>query len=598
MGREFDLDVLARVTQRPEDEVLDLLDAATGAALVAEVANVPGRYVFSHALIQHTLYQDLGATRRTRVHRQVAEAVEAIAEEDPGARVGELAYHWCNAPQPANAAKAIGYARRAGEAALAALAPDEAVRYFTLALRLIDLAAGGDPLLACDLRIGLGQAQRQAGIARFRETFLDAAREAQEIGATDRLVQAALANTRGWFSASGVVDTEKVAVLEAALDAVPEDDSPKRALLLGTFCSELSFGPLDQRLSLAVEAKAMARRLGEPATLVQVLSLLDNSLQIPSALGERRADVGQAVALAESLGDLEVLYHALSQCQVNAVQAGDFAMATECMERIRALSDHLRQPTLTWMTLFKEAGMALMAGEPERAEEVATAAVAIGTESGQPDAFTVFGSQVMFARMEQGRLGELVVLVDQAVTDNPGLPAFRAILATAHLDAGNHATARAILEHAAADGFASLPLDFVWTIGMTGYALVATELQAAGPAERLYELLAPHHGQIPFIGTLGYFPTSLSLGALATVLGRYDEAEGHFSEAAELATSGAMGFYAAANELAWGRMLARRAGRGDVERGRALLERARTVATASGYALLEQRAARALSAPC
>jgi class 3 adenylate cyclase/tetratricopeptide (TPR) repeat protein len=596
IGREFDIDLLALATERSEDEVLDVLEAAAAAALVTEVAATPGRYLFSHALIQHTLYQDLGATRRARAHRRVAEAIEAITGNRHDTRVGELAYHWVNAPQPANAAKAIGYARQAGEAALAALAPDEAVRHFSQALRLVDEADDGDPLLACDLRMGLGQAQRQAGIASFRETFLDAARRARQIEATDRLVDAALANTRGWFSASGVVDSDRVAVLEAALGAVPGDDSPERALLLATLCSELSFGPLEQRLALAAEAKAIARRLGDRATLVQVLNRLDNPLQIPSALAERRADVAEAVARAESLGDPEALYHAHSQRQVNAVQAGDFATASASLGHLHVLSDRLRQPTLTWMTLFKDAGMALMAGEPERAEEAATAAVAVGTESGQPDALAIFGSQLMFARMEQGRLGELVTLVDQAVKDNPGLPAFGAILATAHLDAGNQATALQILDHAATDGFASLPLDFVWMIGMSAYSLVATELRAAGPAELLYDLLAPYHDQVPFIGTLGYLPGCCSLGGLATVLGRYDEAETHFAEAAELARRGSMQFCTAANQLSWGRMLAERGRREDVERGRALLEQARALAVAHGYTLIGQRADRALSA--
>lgn len=340
----------------------------------------------------------------------------------------------------------------------------------------------------------------------------------------------------------------------------------------------------------------MARRLEDPVTLVRVLSLLDNPLQIPSALGERRANVSEAVALAESLGDPEVLFHAHSECQVNAVQAGDFATANASLERLRALSDRLGQPTLIWMTLFKEAGMALMVGEPERAEEAANAAVAVGAESGQPDAFTVFGSQVMFARMEQGRLGELVALVDQAVTDNPGIPAFRAILATAHLDAGNQATALEILDRAAADGFASLPLDFIWMIGMTAYAVVDAELRSAGPAEQLYELLAPHHDQIPFIGTLGYFPTSWSLGGLATVLGRYDEAEAHFAEAAELTLRASMRFYAAANQLSWGRMLVERGGQTNLERGRSLLEKELTLAAGHGYSMIEHRADRALSA--
>jgi tetratricopeptide (TPR) repeat protein len=479
---------------------------------------------------------------------------------------------------------------------LASLAPDEAVRHFSEALRLVELAGDGDSVAACDLRVDLGRAEQQAGISGFRETFLDAANRALALDATDPLIDAALANTRGWFSASGVVDVERIVVIEAALNAIAAGDCSERALLLGTLCQELSFGPLDRRVSLAADAKAMARRLGDPTTLVRVLSKLDNPLQIPFALEDRRADANEALGIAESLGDPELLFHTLSMCQVNAIQAGDFAAATACMDRMSAINECLRHPTLAWMTMFKEAGMAVMMGEPERAEEAAGAAVAVGTDSGQPDALTIFGSQVMFARMQQGRLGELVGMVDKAVADNPGLPGFRAILAATHLDAGNHSTALAILEQAAGDGFASLPLDFVWMIAVTGYALVASELRAAEPAERLYDLLAPHGRQIPFIGTVGYFPCSWSLGALAGVLGRYDAAETHFAAAAELCARGSMRYYSAATDLAWGRMLIQRRELGDVERGRSLLAQAQASASRCGYTLIGQRAESALSA--
>ena len=595
IGREFDLDLLARVTERTEDALLDLLDAATAAALVREVPSSPGRYCFAHALIQHTLYQDMGATRLARAHRQVAEAIEAIVGDRPGPRVGELAYHWFSATQPVNTAKAISYARQAGEAALAALAPDDAVRYFSQALQLVELAPGIDPLLGSDLRVGLGQAQRQAGISAFRETLLHAAQRATELGATDRLVQAALANNRGWFSASGVIDIDKVTVLEAALSALDDNDSPERALTLATLCNELSFGPLERRRALADEAKAMARRMPDPATLTRVLCLLNNPLQFPSALQERISDTTEAVALAEVLGDPEAYYHTGSNNQVNAMQVGDFDLAARCLVDLRTLSNTLRQPTLMWMTAFKEAGAAIMAGDPERAEELATAAFEMGTDSGQPDALAIYGSQLMYVRHQQGRLGELLSLINQAVTENPGLPAFRPVLAAAHLEVGNNAMALDLLDAGAADGFASLPLDFIWLMGVTSYALVAVELRATGPAEKLYDLLAPYHEQVPFIGTLGFFPAALALGGLASVLGRYDMAQAHFTAAAELAARGVMKFFAARTQLDWGRMLAAQERSGASNRGRSLLEDARRAALTHGYAGLERSAAAELA---
>lgn len=318
--------------------------------------------------------------------------------------------------------KAVAYARQAGEAALEGLAPDAAVRYYSDALQLVELTPGDDPLLECDLRIELGKAQRQAGIGAFRETLLDAARRAQVLGATDHLAQAALANSRGW-SSIGVIDAEKVAVLEGALEAVDDDDRHERALLLATLCNEITFvSPMERRRALADAAKAMARRLGDAVTLLQVLILVANPLQFPSALEERLADTREALDLAESIGDPELLYRASSHGQINGIQSGDFALADRCMESMRTLSERLRQPTLMWMTAFKEAGQALIVGEAERAEELAGVAHQMGVGSGQPDASGLYRGQLIVARYEQGRLGELVSLIDEIVAGGTSAP--------------------------------------------------------------------------------------------------------------------------------------------------------------------------------
>ena len=83
IGRDFDLDLLARVTERTEDELLDLLDAADAVALVAR--SPTSRAVTASPMPSSSTpcTQDLGATRRARAHRQVAEAIEAIVRRPP-----------------------------------------------------------------------------------------------------------------------------------------------------------------------------------------------------------------------------------------------------------------------------------------------------------------------------------------------------------------------------------------------------------------------------------------------------------------------------------------------------------------------------------
>src|SRR5664280_2266268 len=280
IGRDFDLDVLARAALSSEDELLDVLDAAAAAALVRELPAAPGRYSFAHALIQHTMYADLGPTRRARAHRVVAEALEDLCGERPGSRVGELARHWFNASQPKDLAKALDYSRQAADAALSALAPGDALRYYTQALDLYARADDPDPLLGIDLGIGLGTSQRQTGNPAYRVTLIDAARRAADHGETDRLTAAALANDRGLFSTTGFVDVDRVELLDTALARLPAD--PDRALVLATLCKELIFGsPLERRQALADEAIAIAQSFGDDAIIVRVLNHVSQGLQAP-----------------------------------------------------------------------------------------------------------------------------------------------------------------------------------------------------------------------------------------------------------------------------------------------------------------------------
>ena len=91
-------------------------------------------------------------------------------------------------------------------------------------------------------------------IPLFRETLLGASHQAVDIGDTKRLVIAALANNRGWYSAGGVLDADRIEVLEMALDRMSTGDRD-RPLVLATLCSELAIGtPLERRRALADEA--------------------------------------------------------------------------------------------------------------------------------------------------------------------------------------------------------------------------------------------------------------------------------------------------------------------------------------------------------
>ena len=593
IGRDFDIDLLTKASTTSEDDLLDILDGAASAALVREAPDSYGRYSFSHALIQHTLYEDLGPTRRARAHRRVAEALEAMCGDQPGPRVGELARHWVNATRTVELEKAIFYSRQAADAALAGLAPADALRYYAKALDLCSEGAA-DPLLEIDLAIGLGTAQRQTGEVEYRDTLLGAARRAAELGDIDRLATAAVATNRGFFSRIGTIDVEKVAILEEAIERLPKEHHD-RPLLLATLCSEIAVGaPLERRKALADEALALADAVGDEALMVWVLNNVAYPLMVPPLHEESLSRTADAMVRAQRLGDPVHRYFAALWRGQAAHLACDLEETDRCLELMRALAEQLEQPLLNWVNAFHAGWRAFIAGDFVQGEHWASQALEIGTNGGQPDANLIFGGQLIDFNYQRGTLGELMPVIEQLVVGAPEVAqVLKGALALAHAEVGDAEKTRQLLaEFAAAN--CELPMDPIWVTGIAFYAAAAIAVDDASVARAIAEQLEPYANQWSSNGSNAYAPFSLYLGGLMALLQRYDEAEAYFVSTASLSRRSGAKFVAAQTDLLWGRMLADRNAPGDRDRARELLSQARGAARNCGYTGLEHRAAEAL----
>ncbi|HEY3241220.1 MAG TPA: AAA family ATPase, partial [Acidimicrobiia bacterium] len=572
IGRDFDLDLLGRVSELPEDRLLDALDEAAGAALIHEVAGRPDRFTFSHSLVQHVLYDELSGLRRVRVHQRVAAALEDLCGDDPGERVAELAHHWVAATRPIDVRQTIDYARRAGDRALAQLAPEEAVAWYVQALELHDTQTPGNDDRRADLLLDLGEAQRRAGEPAFRETLLEAASMARRLGDTDRLVRAALANNRGMHSASGYSDSERVAVLQAAVDALGGTDSSERARLLATLATELTYsGEWERRRALAAEALAVARRVGDDATLARVLSVRHSALQVPEAVAELMDNTAENLVITDRLGDAHERFWALQFRFLAIGAAGRMDEVDERLAEIDRLVDALGQPALGWYARFHRSWCELLAGRVAESERFALKALQLGNDSGQPDAIAVFVAQLAMVRRDQGRFDELVDPVARQVADNPGIPGFRALLALCYCELDRLEEARAVFAVDAASGFAAIPYDPVWSSAMTMLAEVCAMLDDAESAVVLTKKLRPFAGVLAHNGCTTFGAVDRYLGMLAATLGRFSEAESHFTAAASIHTRIGAPTWLARTQVEWARMLLRRNGPGDYERARELL---------------------------
>ncbi len=601
IGRNFDVEVLVRIVEPGEDELLDLLEQAVAASVLVERADQPGSFSFAHALINHTLYESLGGTRRTRVHMRVAEALEEICGAQPGPRVAELAHHWANATAAVDLTKAIDYSRKAGERALGDLAPDEALRWFAQALELYDQQPAQDPGERCDLLTGLGEAQRQAGDPEFRRTLLEASGLALELDDRDRLATAVLANNRGIMSTAGLIDDGAVAMLEAAVERVDESDPARRAMLLALLALELTWsGDLSRRLRLADEALELARRSGDERTLAVVLWRRYNAVTVPETLDTRTEEMAELKQLTRRLNDPVLSFWAAIYGTNGPLERGDRGAFREALADAQAIADELHQPVPHWLVGWLTAVEKIIGGDLDTAERQAEAAAQHGSDAGQADALTFYVgqlAQIRWARGDPEEVEEVTEMVAAAAEDNPELSAAQALLALAYAESGRDEEVRALLEAHLASGFEDVARDMAWLTTISNWAYVAASIGHEDAAKVLSEQLEPWAEHFPSISITVWMPVAHYLGELDATLGRFDEAEAHFRRALELEERFEAPLFLAVTRLAWGRMLLARGTDGDEERGRELLAEAQAAAERHGFGMVERRAQALLELP-
>jgi class 3 adenylate cyclase/tetratricopeptide (TPR) repeat protein len=575
IGRDFDLDLLLAVIEFPEDRLLDLLDEAVAASLLRESPERHERFTFTHGLVEHTLYEDLGRARRARLHKRVAEALEELCGGEPGERLGELAGHWAAAVVSADRTKAIHYARLAAERALEQLAPDEAARWYHQAIELFDQAPNGERSERCELLIGLGEAQRQTGNADFRQTLLDAAELAQEVGDTDRLCRAVLANSRGWFSQVLTVDSKRVLALEAAARGLPDEDS-RRARVLGLLALELIYSTDHARCrALAGEALEVARSAGDPVTLARTLQPVMQATWGPDNLRERQLLVSELTELARRLEDPRLGFFAAEAAMMIGTEIGDREQVESSLASMQTLAQSVPEPFLAYVVLLHEAGWARVAGDLEESEALALAAFEAGTASGQPDALQTLGAQLSHVRSAQGRSGEFLDQVVQFADGPESASGWRAAAARVLLENGREDEARA---RALTEDVSGVPRDPIWLVGMFIWAEVCARLGERDRASELYGLLEPLAGQLVVAGQLVYESVDWALGELSLTLERYEDAEHHFAAAVEIEARLGAPLSVARSRIGWARALIARGRPEDIAHAQQMLKQAEEVA--------------------
>lgn len=583
IGAAFTWDVLEGLAELPADDLQDALDEALAAMLIEEDPAAFGRYWFSHALVRETLYQDLSATRRARLHHRVGDVLEAVHGPDSLEALPALAHHFLAARQAGDLDRGIAYSLRAGARAAEQLAFEEAAGHYERALDALELLERPPDLERCRLLLALGHAHWSAGeVERSREDFTRAAGLAEALGAPEELAQAALGFGGQYPTfAVGISDPPLTSLLERALRALGDDESALRATVMARLAVLLAYTPERNRAqALAHEAIELARGAGDKRALGEVLLSAHWGVGGPDNLEERFAITRELLQLGREVGDSRLESEGHGWGMSDLFELGDRAGANREKEEFERVVEALRRPFPRWAVIHHRAMHALVDGRFADAERLAVEALELGQETQNPNAVMQFGAQLFELRYEQGRLEEILESLERFAEEYPAFPGWRCAVAWACAQTGREAQARRLLAELARDRCAVLPRDLIWLTGVALLARTAARLGDREHAQVLYELLLPYGHRCLVAAPGAYCSGSLlrELGILAATLERFDDAERHLRHALDVNISMRAPALVAQTRFDLASMLVARARPGDREAALELVDQIRPAA--------------------
>lgn len=590
IGRRFELELLTGLDETlAEAELLDALEESLDLHILEELPQ-PGRYQFSHALIRETLYEELSATRRLRLHRRVGERLEVLHRQDLQPHLPQLAYHFAQAAPAGTAEQAIDYTERAGERADVLLAYEEAVHFYRLALDLQEHHFPQNAERRCRLLLALADARNRAGASvDAQDIYLQAADLARSLGLTETLARIALGfENAGWRV--GHSGTQAIALLEESLALLQPEDERLRADLLAALCRANIYCDRPQQANAALrQAVRLARRLNEPRTLFNALSAIVPARYWPEQLEERLAAAREAHDLVQQAGHPEWAVGQLTGWYFgDLMEYGDVETACRVLDIHLRVVETFREPFLRTVALSARTLLAIHQGRFTEAERLAQETGSVARPFFPAHAEGVYGVHMFTLRREQGKLGELLPVLKHFVHNTPETATWRPGLALVYAELDLTEEAHAKFETLAANDFAAIPHDGVWSTSITYLAEVCAHLNDSERAATLYQRLLPYAGRNIVTGahTVCYGSADRFLGLLAMTQQQWEQAEGHFQAALTMDERTGGRPWLAHSRYQYARLLVRRR---QPERASALLEAALETARELGMAALERR---------
>ncbi|HEY3595356.1 MAG TPA: AAA family ATPase [Polyangiaceae bacterium] len=529
-GDEVDAGFIAEAAGAPLEQVSAAFAAASATGVLAPRER--GRYRFSHALMREVLDRDLAVAERCLLHGRVAAALERRTANDANPPYAELAHHWFEA-RGADLSRAVDFAVAATDRALALFAFEDAVSLLERArTALEETRAPSDLEARVAIAAGRVHIRRGAG-ALGQELCLKAAAIARARGDAELLCQAALAY--GLEITAALVNPKLIALLQEALAALPEADSPLRVKVTARLAAALQPHPdLAYPIGLARSAIDAARRIGDESTLLEALftgmsammDIVDPRERLPLNL--------EAEQLASSAGDTERLLRTQARLVFDHMELADFGGADARIDVFDRIARESGAERYLWRVPLFRSMRAMIHGRFNEAEELVEEANRLGHKARDPQ----FERTYIFHY--EGLLRAWERHADMMAYDPDARRMRAALYSGPHWQNGGTAFTYARLEDLdkAALYVAMLPEDD-WPLvhNPPAFAHLGEPLALVGN-ERLvrlvYHLLLPaSHRSVSWGWTSIIWdgPATRVLGMLAARLGMWDAATAHFEQA-------------------------------------------------------------------
>jgi hypothetical protein len=404
-------------------------------------------------------------------------------------------------------------------------------------LAIVAPPAPPEPLLAEPLLASGDRALDVHGDLRAsRSLFEQAYRVAEQSGDTHAMARAALGLGGLW------VHEHRTAAVSVLLQ-----ERLRQALSLADPRSSLA---LQLRVRLAAEsdyrgggqeailaALHEARKAADPVARAQAVSLAHHCLLGPGHGALRRALaaelIGESFHTARRSDLLMGLLWQTADLLLDAEPHAERRLGE--LRDLLAQRDHL---AVGFVVSAIDVMLTIRAGRFDQAEELAEACAQRGATAGDVDALGWHGGHLVAIRWYQGRLAELLPMLDGLV-NSPTLSvvdnSYFAALAVAAALAGDRRKAAGALAALCGRDLADLPRSSSWLVTMNGIVEAANLLGDAGISARAYELLRPF-AHLPMMASLGvacFGSVQHALGVAALTIGEVDRAAEHLRAAVD-----------------------------------------------------------------